>query len=547
MNRFASLYDQLEQAPFDAARVAVLATYFREASKDDAAWALYFLLGKRIRRTVSSSNLRDWAEAVTAWPSWMLDECQSAVGDVGEMIHLLLPASCQERHYSLRELVETILIPLEVLPKEQAGLSVKRLWKEMDGTERLLLHQLLSGGARFAVTFDLIAQSLAELASVPLSVMCFRLSRFSDAVPSSMDTLLRNESFGDAAGRPYQFQKGSPLQDSLVALSTLDDWIVEWKWEGVRVQVVIREGEVCLWSRDGTVLNGPFPEIEAVIRRGRDGIVIDGVLVARDGRNPGPFERLLRRLKNGAREGDAGVVLMAFDLLELDGVDIRSKALVERRRLLEELLSGMADRGQLRSNIVNQLQQGDLFDSNSVTTAVPLVQISGALDFVGADGLEELRRSARQNGGDGLVLKRSDSTYGGEEQRDVWWNLKSDPYRVSAVLTAAQFGSGKKADVYVEYSLAVWMDGALVTVAKVSGGLTSAEELELDQFIRSNIQGRHGPVRIVRPEQVFELHYEGVLASPRSRAGLILRGARIVCWNREKDVSQADLIDVLPV
>ena len=551
MNRFASLYDKLDQAQFDAEKVTALRTYFREAPSDDAAWALYFLLGKRIRRTVSLPSLRVWAEAIMEWPSWMLDECQGSVGDIGETIHLLLPAADLDRRYSLAEIIENVLLPLGACSREQSGSVVKGLWRELDGTERFLLHKLFGGSVRFDVTFDMLALTWADLANVPLSVMRLRLSRFSEPVPESIAALSQVESMRDAAGHPYDFQAASGREDELTELGSLKDWIAEWKWEGLRVQVIRRGGVTCLWSRDGTVLNGQFPEIEQIVSGIGEGLVIDGELVVRNGAQPGAFDLLLHPLKGGVGSRDDIVVLMAFDLLEFDAVDIRSKPLLQRRQLLDKLLSETAARGGLHSKTFPGSLQGELFEFNCERAAVDLIQLSRALDFENLDDLKQLRESARQQGANGLVLKRLDSLYGKprtpnmpQENRD-WWNVKADPYSVSAVLVAAQFGRGKKADVYSEYSFAVFKKNELVTVARISGGLKSAEESELDRFIRSNIQGRHGPVKSVLPEHVFDLHYEGILESSRSRAGVSLRGARIVRWNREKKVPQVDQIEAI--
>jgi DNA ligase-1 len=212
------------------------------------------------------------------------------------------------------------------------------------------------------------------------------------------------------------------------------------------------------------------------------------------------------------------VVLLAYDLLEWAGEDWRARPLIERRGQLERVVAG-----------VNH----------------PALLIS---EIVGADSWDELaerRRESRERAVEGLMLKRKDSGYGVGRKRGDWWKWKIEPYSVDAVLIYAQRGSGKRANLYTDYTFAVWDGGELAPFAKAYSGLTDAEIREVDRFVRANTRERFGPVRSVTPQLVFELGFEGIQASNRHKSGVAVRFPRILRWRRDKKIEDADSIETI--
>jgi DNA ligase-1 len=523
VKRFSALYEALDRTTSTNAKVAALVEYFRDAPPADAAWATFFLTGRRLKRVVPSAGLREWAQEATGMPDWLLAECYSAAGDFGELIALALdavPPGPPEPERTLAAWVEDGLLPLQRADPATQRATVLRWWLGLPRAERFLVNKLLTGEFRVGVSHTLVVRGLAMAAGSEATTIAARL--MGDWMPSA-------EWFGsvvapkteDAAdpSQPYPFYLASPLEGSPEALGDRHDWLVEWKWDGIRAQLIRRHGQAWLWSRGEELITHRFPEIAAAATHVPDGTVLDGeVLAFKDGR-PMPFSALQQRIGRQKQVAQimraVPVLFVAYDLLERRGVDVRTEPLNTRRAALAMLLS---DESVLR--------------------------LSEEVD-AGWEALAALRLESRARAVEGFMLKRRDSSYGVGRRKGAWWKWKIDPLTVDAVLIYAQPGNGRRASLLTDYTFGVWHEGQLVPIAKAYSGLSNAEIEELDKWIRRHTLERHGPVRAVEPIQVFELGFEAIAASTRHKSGIAVRFPRMLRWRTDKPAAEADTLESL--
>ncbi len=520
MRRFADLFERLDATTSTNAKVTHMRQYFAAAPPADAAWALFFLTGGRIKRLIGFPRLRDWTLCATGLSPWLLDECYGAAGDLAETIALLVhdhgePLSTET---PLHRWVERLL-RLRDLDEDGQRAELFRIWRELPPRELFLLHKMLTGELRVGVSRTLAVRALAEVAGVPSATMSHRI--MGDWAPTAgfFREITRPGPIAADRSQPYPFYLAHPFEDDPAKLGDLGDWLFEWKWDGIRAQLLRREGDVFLWSRGEEMVTERFPEIVDAAQALAPGTALDGEILAfRDGEAL-PFAALQRRIgrkKLGPRIlREVPVALMAFDLLEHGGEDIRHLPLTERRARLEVLLASQAG-GRIRTS--------------------PLVDVHDAAE------LGRLREDARDRGVEGLMIKRRASGYGAGRKRGDWWKWKVDPLTIDAVLMTAQPGSGRRASVLTDYGFGVWDGDELTPIAKAYSGLTDAEIDELDRWIRRHSVGRYGPVRAVEPLQVFELGFEGIQRSTRHRSGIALRFPRILRWRTDKPVEEADTL-----
>jgi DNA ligase-1 len=354
--------------------------------------------------------------------------------------------------------------------------------------------------------------------------------------------------------RPYPFCLAAPIDGSPgteqmgALLGDRADWQVEWKWDGIRAQLVKRVGQAHLWSRGEELITRQFPEVVDAATALPDGVVLDGeVLGFRDGR-PLPFSALQQRLgrerqvSRAAR--DVPVVFMAYDVLEHEGEDIRERPLHQRRAVLRsivEAVQSIAPPTPTSSDVTPLLP----FSAPATTAGQSPWQLSPLIDAGTWPALVDLRKGARQRGVEGLMLKRLSSAYLVGRKRGDWWKWKIDPHTIDAVLIYAQPGSGKRASLLSDYTFGLWDNGELVPVAKAYSGLTNDEIGEVDRWIRRHTIERFGPVRHVEPVQVFELGFEAIAASSRHRSGVAVRFPRMLRWRKDKTAAEADTLDSL--
>jgi DNA ligase-1 len=520
MKRFAELYDAIDGTTSTNAKVAAMVRYFLEAPPADAAWAIFFLTGRRLKRLVPSAAIRDWTLAATGLETWVLEECYAVVGDGAETATLVLDQIAVERgeDVSLAEWIEERVLPLRDIDPAAQYARVSTWWTTLHRSQRFMLLKILTGELRVGVSHTLVVRALGQVAGLPVTTIAARM--MGDWTPSAdwLAGLLAQEHTDDDRSRPYPFFLASPLEGSVEALGPRDEWMAEWKWDGIRAQLVRRAGVVHLWSRGEELITHRFPEITAAATHLDDGTVLDGEVLAFGSERPLPFSSLQQRIgrqKQVAQMARAvPVVFMAYDLLEDDGTDRRFQPLEERRALLERRLPGS---GVLRTSEV--------------------------IDSPSWEALAKLRAESRARGVEGLMLKRRSSPYGVGRRRGDWWKWKIDPYTIDAVLIYAQPGSGRRASLLTDYTFGVWHQGDLIPIAKAYSGLSNEEIAELDKWIRRHTRERFGPVRHVEPLHVFEIGFEGIAASPRHRSGIALRFPRMLRWRTDKAAGEADTLD----
>ena len=528
MRRFQTLFETLDQSSGTSAKQQALVAYFSEAPAADAAWALQLLLGKRRKRLITGRRLREVAQQLSGLPPWLFDDCHAQVGDSAETVALLLPEGTGEgQEQPLHVWMEQQLPALAQLEKEAQAETLGQLWASLSRNDVFLVCKLLSGGFRVGVSSGLVNRALAELAGVDPSTMAQRLMGGVEPTAEVFSALLdpNAEAGGIPSGRPYPFFLASPLDEKKLASLQPNDWQGEWKWDGIRGQLIRRGGETFLWSRGEELINSSFPDVVALAEQLPDGTVLDGEVLVWGEAEPLPqsFAALQRRL--GRQKVGRTLLqqcpasLVAYDLLELGGEDLRSQPLRQRRQQLEAL--------------------AETWGSG--------LRLSPALLFRSWKELEQQRQGARQQQAEGLMLKALDSPYLEGRKRGHWWKHKLEPYRLDAVLLYAQAGSGRRANLFTDYTFGLWAPAEnsddpprLVTFAKAYSGLTDQEISKLDRWIRSHTIERFGPVRSVQPLQVFELAFEGIQASKRHRSGLAVRFPRISRWREDKPAAEAD-------
>ncbi|MDB5894759.1 MAG: ATP-dependent ligase [Rhodoferax sp.] len=560
MKAFAALYRELDATTSSLAKQAALQRYLLDAEPQDAAWAVYFLAGGKPRQLVPTRLLRALAQAEAGLPEWLFEESYQAVGDLAETIALLLPPPTSQHDLGLAVWIEQHLLPLRKTPPEAVADTLRGQWRQLAVDERLVYFKLMTGSFRVGVSRLQVTQALAAVAGVDAKRVAQRLMGYThiSGQPSAADYagLIAAESAGEqnqkTSGQPYPFFLAHPFNVDVAQFDALlgppADWLVEWKWDGIRAQVVRRAGQSWVWSRGEELVTDRFPELQAMADALPDGTVIDGEIVVwrHDDRAPDgagrvqPFADLQTRIGRktlGAKIlKDMPVVLLAYDLLEWQGQDLRAEPQSLRRAHLDALMAEL-NHPTLRTS---PLLEGDSW----------------------AD-LARQREAARSLGVEGMMLKARSAQYGVGRTKDVgvWWKWKIDPLSVDAVLIYAQRGHGRRASLYSDYTFAVWdrpepaagdavadpTPRQLVPFAKAYSGLTDAEMARVDAVIRKTTVESFGPVRSVKPTLVFELGFEGIARSKRHKSGIAVRFPRMLRWREDKPVAEADSLQTLEV
>jgi DNA ligase-1 len=522
MRRFIALYAALDATTRTGDKVAALVAYFTSAPPLDAAWAAWHLTGHRLKRVVSRNDLVGAALAATGLPPWLFDASHAATGDLAETIALLLPPATHDDDRSLAQWMEDEIAPLAGLPSAQVQARLQRAWTALSRDGRFVFGKLLTGAFRVGVSRQLVHRALAQATGVAVADVAHRLAGDWRPAPDFLDALRGTATPAAPAHRPYPFFLAHALDAPAAGLGAREAWQAEWKWDGIRAQVMVRPHGTSVWSRGEDLVSDAFPEIVAAAGAWPPGTVVDGEILAWDAQAgaPAPFATLQRRLNRrdpGPRLlRDAPAVLLGYDVLEHEGVDVRAQPLHVRRALLERLLP-----------------------------RPPVLLLSPLLEGVDWDTLAQQREQARAQRAEGVMLKRLDSAYGVGRPRGAWWKWKVDPYTVDAVLVYAQPGSGRRATLLTDYTFAVWRDDELVPFAKAYSGLTDEEIRALDHWLRRHTLERFGPVRRIEPTQVFELAFEGLQRSTRHKSGIATRFPRILRWRRDKPAAEADTLAAL--
>jgi DNA ligase-1 len=522
MEDFVRLYLEVDHNNSVKSKTEALVRYFKNANDSDATWAYALLAGRTSKRHVSSVLLRQWAAERSGLPDWLVDESYHIVGDLAETLALILPVG--EKSDNTNSLCFWMLLLVDLRKKDAAAQKehILEAWQNMDFNSRFVFNKLITGGFRMGVSQNICIKALAEAYALRPETVAHRLMGNWNPADTSLRMLLTNNENSESQALPYPFFLAHALPDDVSTLGSFKDWQAEWKWDGIRGQLIYRNGKCFIWSRGEELINEQFPELLNLGQYLPQNTVLDGEIVLLKEGSVRSFQHLQSRLgrKKVSKKtlSELPAALIAYDILECDGKDVRHLSLKERRKLLE-----------------NSMEK--------VPSA--LGHVSPLVHFTSWRQLAELRNHARYNNSEGLMLKHLESPYRIGRKRGDWWKWKVDPFIIDAVLIYAMQGHGRRSNLFTDYTFAVWQDGRLQPFAKAYSGLSDKEIAEVDAFVKKNTLEKFGPVRSVKPELVFELAFEGIQKSMRHKAGIAVRFPRINRWRKDKKAEEADSLDTL--
>lgn len=521
MKRFATLFAAIDQTTRTNPKVDALAEYFRTAPDNDKLWCIALFSGRRPKRAVATTRLREWAAARADVPLWLFEECYPVVGDLAETIALVLPPAETGSDHSLSHWIN-LLRGLSQVEEPERKSAVLDAWDQLGDTERFLFNKLITGGFRIGISQKLMTRALSRATGKDEAELAHRLMGNWTPETTSYHALIEAEDAAADLSRPYPFYLAYGLEDDPETLGIPEDWRAEWKWDGIRGQVILRGGQHFVWSRGEELMTDRFPELARAVDFLPEGTVLDGEILAwMDG--PLPFNALQKRIgrKTVPKKllTEAPVILHAYDLLEWQGEDLRQARFGKRRAMLEAATGGLPPEAPIR--------------------------LSPQLAFDSWSELAGIRAGARAARAEGVMLKRADSPYLAGRKKGDWWKWKLDPLVIDAVMIYAQSGHGRRANLFTDFTFAVWNGNDLVPFTKAYSGLTDAEFRKITAWVRKNTLQRFGPVRQVTPAHVFEIAFEGIHASPRHKSGIALRFPRMSRWRQDKPVQEANTLQDL--
>ena len=532
MKAFAQLFLSLDETNKTNEKVKVLKDYFTSVPDTDKMHMLALFSGRKPKRQINSTLVRHWAIEASNIPAWLFEESYHVVGDLAETMALLMPQNSGDSNKTLTEWIAEINT-LNNKTEEEKKEWLLNSWASLDSSERFVFNKLLTGSFRVGVSQNLVIKALAEISGIDAPTLTHRIMGSWQPETYQYAELIQSQGAADDISRPYPFFLAYPIQETSekqkspeelkTSLGDEAEWQAEWKWDGIRAQLIKRNGKIFIWSRGEDLSTDKFPELHPFLYALPDGTVIDGELLSFTNGQPMPFNVLQTRIgrKNLSKKilEESPVAVIAYDCLEYNGEDIRTQSQAERRLLLEEL--------------------------QTATPFPELFRISGLIPFNTWEELGVIRGQSREMVAEGIMLKRKSATYQVGRKRGDWWKWKIDPLSVDAVMIYAQKGHGRRADLYTDYTFAVWDGDKLVPFAKAYSGLTDAEINKVDYFIKRNTLEKFGPVRTVKPELVFEIGFEGINKSTRHKSGIALRFPRILRWRQDKPKEEADTIESL--
>lgn len=519
MKHFAQLISSLESTNKTNAKIDAIVNYLENAPDNDKLWFLALFTGKRPKRPVNTNYLKQWALEITGLPEWLFVESYTSVGDLGETLSLILPAP---EHHIEKTLSEWMgeLLELKDKTEEEKKQYVLQSWNGLDYTERFIFNKLIGGSFRIGVSKKLLINALSKYSEIEQNQLMHSIMGKWNFDEVNFQDLIEGTNINPDNSKPYPFCLAYPLEKEIEDLGEISDWQFEYKWDGIRGQLIKRNGEVFIWSRGEELVTPQFPELKETLENVEGDFVIDGEILAVKNDEVLNFNELQKRLnrKNITKKmmEEIPVQVFAYDMLEFKGEDLREKPLSERRKMLEDLL------------VQNQ------------NTKISLSQIIQAENY---KELKEIREKSREINSEGLMLKQKKSIYHSGRKKGDWWKWKVDPLTIDAVLVYAQKGSGRRSSYYTDYTFAVKNGDTLVTIAKAYSGLTDKEIMEVSRFVTKNSIEKFGPVRTVKPELVFEIAFEGIGFSSRHKSGVALRFPRIVRWRRDKTADEIDELE----
>jgi DNA ligase-1 len=529
---FSSLVNILGTSTKNTEKLNALQQYFSTASDKDKVWVIAIFSGRRPKRIVNSTTLQQWCIELIDLPLWLFEESYHTVGDLAETIALLLPPPTTRRTtkgelYTLSYYLEQFV----VLEKQEESIKkdfIISTWMQLNQEERFVFNKLITGGFRIGVSQKMMVNALAKTTQIEASTLAHLISGNWDPSTIRFNDLMSQDTAGKDDSKPYPFYLAYALEDEPQSLGDITDWQAEWKWDGIRGQIIKRNGELYVWSRGEELMTDKFPEYQILKTVLPDGMVIDGEILPTQHLKPLPFSllqtRIGRKTITKKQLQEAPISFFAYDLLEYNTIDIRTKPLEERRQMLE--------------NMIHQLLTNQPHLAN-------IIQLSPTIQASGWDELIALRQGSRDMGSEGLMLKRKSSPYQVGRKVGDWWKWKIEPMVIDAVLIYAQKGHGRRSNLYTDYTFAVKEGDKLVTFTKAYSGLTDKEFNEVDAFVKANSLEKFGPVRTVKPALVFEIAFEGIAASARHKSGVALRFPRMNRWRKDKKADEINTLDDL--
>lgn len=528
MKNFANLIKELDNSNKTSVKVDALTQYFINASDEDKVWTIAILSHRRPPRPVNTTLLRIWANELANIPTWLFEESYHIVGDLAETIALVIPTTDEHSDKSLTEYLQEIIALKKKSDIEKRD-YLQQNWLALNYYERFVFTKLITGSFRIGVSQKLMTRALSKATGVDEDILAFKLMGNWDPNTIAFQELVIDEKSSDYLSKPYPFYLAYPLEAELESLGSPSDWSIEHKWDGIRSQTIIREGEIYVWSRGEELVNDKYPELHCLVGVIPDGTVIDGEILPFIEGEIGTFNdlqtRIGRKTISAALLKKTPIVIRAYDILEWQGNDIRMETYSTRREILEKLMS--------------EISAND----------IPL-QLSTRIPLNTWDDVAKERGKAREMRSEGLMIKRNDSAYLVGRKKGDWWKWKLQPLTIDAVLTYAMRGSGRRSNLFTDYTFGLWEtneDGSkeLVTFAKAYSGLTDAEFRKVDDYIKKNTLERFGPVRSVTPKLVFEIGFEGIALSKRHKSGVATRFPRILRWRHDKPIEEANTLEDL--
>ena len=519
MKHFAELISALESTNKTNAKVDAMVHYLRTAPDSDKLWFLALFTGKRPKRPVNTNFLKQWALEIIQLPEWLFLESYSSVGDLGETLSLILPPPQNQIEKSLSQWMAE-LIDLKDQTDDEKKSYVTESWNGLDYTERFIFNKLIGGSFRIGVSKKLLITALSKYSEIHSSQLMHSIMGKWSVGDMNFEDLITGTNINPDNSKPYPFCLAYPLEKETEDLGNPEDWQAEYKWDGIRGQLIKRNEEIFIWSRGEELVTPQFPELVSALEVLEGNFVIDGEILAVINDEVLNFNELQKRLNRKTITPkmlrEIPVKVFVYDILEFNNEDLREKPLSERRKILENLIE---------------------------KHPVESIKISQIITFEKWEELIEIRENSRENNSEGLMLKQKNSHYHSGRKKGDWWKWKVDALTIDAVLIYAQKGSGRRSGYYTDYTFAVKKEDQLVTIAKAYSGLTDKEIMEVSRFVTKNSLEKFGPVRTVKPELVFEIAFEGIGLSNRHKSGVALRFPRILRWRRDKKADEIDDIE----
>jgi len=531
MKAFSELFTRIDNTTSTNEKIDALADYFATADERDAIWCVALLSGRTPKRTIKTNELWEWSGELSGLPGWLQAESYHIVGDLAETISLILPAHSNTHDHALHKVMQE-LIDLKEKDDATRREYITGMWQQFNKQEVFVFNKLITGGFRVGVSDKIIIKAIAKQFDIDENIVAHRLSGGWEAQNNTIGKLMSAEEGAADISRPYPFYLAYPLETAPEELGDVKDWQIERKYDGIRGQIIIRDNTLFVWSRGEDLLTEKFVEFHGLVHVLPNGTVIDGEILPVKDDVILPFHVMQTRIgrKNITRKTlqEAPLAMICYDILEHEGADIRHLSMQERREILERVVA----------------------DATNKKKDVPLL-LSPVVQCETWEEVIAERTCSRDNNCEGLMLKRRDSEYKTGRRRGDWWKWKVDPLSIDGVLIYGQRGHGRRADLYTDFTFAVWDGDELVPFCKAYSGLTDKEMLQVDAWIKKNTTDKFGPVRSVVPTLVFEIGFEGINPSPRHKSGVALRFPRILRWRQDKSAKEAntraDLLELLNI